>query len=353
MKILHLAASNRWTGAAAPAFAEVEALRAAGVDAHYAYVGGYRLEQKIGRYDFAHRVIEKNQNPMTFRRSVEAIYRMIKRHGFDFVHAHLTYDHWLARFAAREHNVRLARTFHSRRTLRQDPFTKSLVRRTSVLCLINDTFRNAELVRDLSPVFTPPPLDQWQFRPDGPNVRESYGISADTPLFAVIGKMSPDRGFEEAVQTFAEIRKGLSAARLMIIGRGPHRSAIEELARTLDVSESVFFAGYHETDLAEHYRAANALLFTVTGSDEGHRAVIEAMGCGVPPASFPIEGLEALYGHLSPRLIAASPHPEALAERTMSILSDRSLVDEVIARASAFNYESAANRLIAAYSNAM
>ena len=28
MKILHLAAGNRWTGAAAPAFAEVEALRA-------------------------------------------------------------------------------------------------------------------------------------------------------------------------------------------------------------------------------------------------------------------------------------------------------------------------------------
>src|SRR6185369_2565161 len=38
MKVLHLAAGNRWTGAAAPAFAEVEALRMAGADAHYAYV---------------------------------------------------------------------------------------------------------------------------------------------------------------------------------------------------------------------------------------------------------------------------------------------------------------------------
>jgi len=41
VKILHLASANRWTGAAAPAFAEVEALRAAGVEAHYGYVGGY------------------------------------------------------------------------------------------------------------------------------------------------------------------------------------------------------------------------------------------------------------------------------------------------------------------------
>ena len=44
MRVLHLAAGNRWTGAAAPAFAEVVALREAGVDAHYAFVGGYKLE---------------------------------------------------------------------------------------------------------------------------------------------------------------------------------------------------------------------------------------------------------------------------------------------------------------------
>ena len=57
MKILHLASGNRWTGAAAPAFAEVEALRAAGVDAHFAYVGGYKLETKLAGHSFAHPII--------------------------------------------------------------------------------------------------------------------------------------------------------------------------------------------------------------------------------------------------------------------------------------------------------
>ena len=64
MRILHLAAGNRWTGAAAPAFAEAAALREAGVDAHYAYVGGYKLEQKLARVDFAHATIAKAQTPM-------------------------------------------------------------------------------------------------------------------------------------------------------------------------------------------------------------------------------------------------------------------------------------------------
>src|SRR6185436_14130330 len=136
MRILHLAAGNRWTGAAAPAFAEVEALRAAGVDAHYAYVGGYKLEQKIGHLDFAHPLIEKTQNPLSFRRTVRALRRFIIEQHISIVHAHLTYDHWLARFAVPK-GVRIARTFHSRRVLRSDPFSKSLLTRTDIRCVIN------------------------------------------------------------------------------------------------------------------------------------------------------------------------------------------------------------------------
>src|SRR5712691_3407720 len=117
MRVLHLAAGNRWTGAAAPAFAEVEALRAAGVDAHYAYVGGYKLQTKLARHDFAHPIIDKAQNPVSFLRTADALNRLVGDHRFDIVHAHLTWDHWLARFVARgRRSVRIARTFHSRRT---------------------------------------------------------------------------------------------------------------------------------------------------------------------------------------------------------------------------------------------
>src|SRR3954452_20970325 len=91
MKVLHLAAGNRWTGAAAPAFAEVEALREAGVDAHYAYVGGYKLQAKLAHHDFAHPLIEKAQNPFSFSRTVAKLEHMVEQHGFDIIHAHLTY----------------------------------------------------------------------------------------------------------------------------------------------------------------------------------------------------------------------------------------------------------------------
>ncbi len=344
MKVLHLAAGNRWTGAAAPAFAEVEALRAAGVDAHYAYVGGYKLQEKLAHHDFAHALIEKAQNPFAFARSKEALDRLVIRHGFDVIHAHLTYDHWLTRFVAREDHIRVARTFHARRVLRQDPFTRSLLRRTELLFVVNDAFRDAPALAGRTTIFTPPPVDHRQFSPGDATARALYGIAWDEIVVTAIGKLSAGRGFEDALRTFALLRQRV-ACRMMVIGHGEHRPALEELASSLGIADAVIWAGYHEADLAEHYRASNLLLFTARGSDEGHRALLEAMACGVPPASYPVEGAAALTG---PAHVAPACSPESLAALAESLLS-RDLFEAVIERSLLFGYEAAAKRLIDAY----
>ena len=334
MKVLHLAAGNRWTGAAAPAFAEVEALRAAGVDAHYAYIGGYRLEARIGHHDFTHALIGKAQNPIWFVRSIRALGHLVHRHGFDVLHAHLTYDHTLAGIVARDYGVRLARTFHSRRVLRGDPFTRALIGATRHRFVINRAFDVPNAV------FTPPPVDHRQFSPDGPR------IELDGPIVTVIGKLSKKRGFEEALHTFAALRQ-MTKCRLMIIGHGEHRPVLEALVRSLDIVNDVIFAGYHEDDLAEHYRASNLLLFTARGSDEGHRAILEAMACGVPVATMPLEGVNAL---VPPEWIAPSLSPGALATTAAALLTNPP--DGIYERSLEFGYDRAAARLLASYESA-
>jgi glycosyltransferase involved in cell wall biosynthesis len=347
LKILHLASGNRWTGAAAPAFAEVEALRMAGMDAHYAYVGGYKLEQKIGHHDFAHPVIEKAQNPIALRRTAAHVERLVRQHGFDVIHAHLTYDHWLARLVARNHDVRVARTIHARRVLRGDPFTRFLFRKTDLLCAINESFGGHPALRERAVLFTPPPIDHRQFVRHGANARSLYRIPADATVVTVIGKLSPGRGFEDALRTFAVLRR-TTAVTMMIIGHGEHRPALEALARELGIAQNVIWAGYHEVDLAEHYRTSNLLLFTAAGSDEGHRAVLEAMACGVIPATYPIDGMSALTG---PEHIAAASTPEALAALTASLLGRdaAALRERVVQHSYDFGYARAARRLIDAY----
>jgi len=349
MRVLHLAAGNRWTGAAAPAFAEAAALRQAGVDAHYAYVGGYKLEQKLARIDFAHPTIAKAQNPVAFIRTAAALEQLIDHHGFDVIHAHLTYDHVLARFIAGREKVKIVRTFHSRRVIRGDPFTVALIRRTDGLCVINNTLAEVPPIRGRFALFTPPPLDTQQFTPEGPDLRAAYHLDDGALLLVAIGKLDPARGFEDVLRTYALVRKSIAGARLMIIGHGPHRPTLEALARDLGVEP--IWAGYHEEDLAAHYRAADVLLFTARGSDEGHRAVIEAMGCGVVPATYRIDGMPAILGALGATSLAPSSTPESLAATVIDIASADLAASrrEAFARSAEFSYARAAERLMKLY----
>lgn len=352
MRVLHLASANRWTGAAAPAFAEVLSLREHDVDAHYAYVGGYRLEEKIGKEPFAHPIIEKAQNPVAFYRSVRALIDLTRRHRFDILHAHLTHDHWLAHAVARAADVRLARTFHSRRVLRRDPFTRKLVHDASHLLVVNDTFRHAPLFNGRNVVFTPPPLDLAQFTAGGERVRARYGLDAAVPVVAAIGKVAPARGWEAVLESFASLRKLREDARLLIIGHGPHRPHLEKIAGELQITPFVIWAGYHEDDLAEHYRAADLLFFTAAGSDEGHRALLEAMACGVVPVTYPIAGAEALLGPMARELTAPRAEAQALARVADSALKElERLRRSVIEHAQRFGYKEAGARLLAAYSD--
>lgn len=350
MRVLHLAAGNRWTGAAAPAFAEVEALRQAGVDAHYAYVGGYKLEAKIGHHDFAHAIIERSQDPLAFRRSVRSIRALIERERFDIVHAHLTHDHWLARFAVRGRRAAVARTFHAERVLRRDPLTRILMNGTAATFVVNDAFRQAPVLRDANPVFTPPPLDRSQFHPDGGNVRSRYGLDVATPLIVAIGKLSADRGFETVLESFAAFRAARASARLMIIGHGEHRPLLEAMASRLGIAPHVVWAGYHEDDLAEHYRAADLMFFTAAGSDAGHRAVLEAIACGVVPVTAPLAGMNALLRGFE-TLIAPNATPESIAARAAEVWNagTKTLRDRLIAHSDLFGYARAAERLKTAY----
>src|SRR4029079_16150935 len=179
----------------------------------------------------------------------------------------------------------LARTFRAERVLRGDPLSQMLMKKTDAVFIINDAFRRSPAVRDQHPIFTPPPLDRNEFHADGPNVRANYGLETAAPLIVAIGKLSAGRGFETVLEAFARFRERQPAARLMIIGHGEHRPALEQVASQLAISPHVVWAGYHEDDLAEHYRAADLLFFTAVGSDAGHRAVLEAMACGAIPVT--------------------------------------------------------------------
>jgi glycosyltransferase involved in cell wall biosynthesis len=96
-----------------------------------------------------------------------------------------------------------------------------------------------------------------------------------------MGQMIPIKGFHLAIRAFVELLRSESLARLVIVGDGPEKARLEQLAAELGVAESVEFLAWLPRDEAMAVmNRADVFLFP---SFEGAgMVVLEAMAHGLP-----------------------------------------------------------------------
>lgn len=97
-----------------------------------------------------------------------------------------------------------------------------------------------------------------------------------------VGRLSPEKGHDLLVRAVAELVSGGMDVELAIVGDGPERSRLEQLAETLGVRASIRFEG---TVLGDELGAhlARADLFVLPSRSEGFGVVlIEALATGLP-----------------------------------------------------------------------
>lgn len=131
----------------------------------------------------------------------------------------------------------------------------------------------ADLVHTVyNPVITPElalkaaaPLDDPWFAPGAP------------PVVLGVGRLVPQKGFATLVRAFADLR-ARRPARLVILGEGAERGALEALARELGVGDDVRLPGFDHNPFRWMARAA---AFALPSQFEGlPGALIQAMACG-------------------------------------------------------------------------
>lgn len=81
----------------------------------------------------------------------------------------------------------------------------------------------------------------------------------------------------------------LTDARLLIIGEGPERNAMEKKAKDLGIENRVTFLGWLPTQEAVSGAIQTARIFVMNSTSEGGpRVALEAMGCGMPVIVTPV-----------------------------------------------------------------
>jgi glycosyltransferase involved in cell wall biosynthesis len=158
------------------------------------------------------------------------------------------------------------------------------------------TIYNPVVRPGLQPLMQVPVEHPW-FQPDGP------------PVVLAVGRLTTQKDFSTLIQAFAQVRQ-THDARLVILGDGKERPALERLVSQLGLEKVVSLPGFATNPYAYMVRST---LFVLSSRWEGLPGVlIEALYCGVPVVatdcpSGPREILRnGKYGHLVPiRDIAA------------------------------------------------
>ncbi|HEX6257200.1 MAG TPA: glycosyltransferase [Euzebyales bacterium] len=101
----------------------------------------------------------------------------------------------------------------------------------------------------------------------------------DEPVFVAAGRLRPQKDFPTLIDAFHRVRS-TRHARLMILGEGPDRTALEAQIRRLGLDDDVELHGYTDNP----YRFfARATAFVLSSRWEGLPTVlIEALSCGAP-----------------------------------------------------------------------
>jgi glycosyltransferase involved in cell wall biosynthesis len=99
----------------------------------------------------------------------------------------------------------------------------------------------------------------------------------DKPVILGVGRLAAQKDFATLLHAFAELTPG-RALNLVILGKGPERTALETRARALGIADRVFFSGFVPNPEAYLRRAR---VFVLSSRNEGFPgALIEALEAG-------------------------------------------------------------------------
>jgi glycosyltransferase involved in cell wall biosynthesis len=152
------------------------------------------------------------------------------------------------------------------------------------------TVRNA-----IRPVPPPPAARQ--------EARQELGLAPDAQVIGIVGRLDPDKGQEDTLEAFVQLAAESPSARLVIVGEGPRRVALERRAKETDLADRVLLTGQRGD--VPRLLAAMDLFCHPSRRDPCPLATLEASAAGLPVVAYAEAGTGDRAGQ------RASPPPES------------------------------------------
>jgi phosphatidylinositol alpha-1,6-mannosyltransferase len=159
-------------------------------------------------------------------------------------------------------------------------------------------------------------------------VRARHGFG-DDPVVVCVSRMVERKGQDQLIRSLPELRRRVPGARLLLVGGGPFRDGLVELAREVGVAEWVTVAGQVSDDeLPAHYAAGDVFAMPCRERKGGLEVeafgivFIQAQAIGRPVVAGDIGGVPDALDPGRTGLLVDGSSVEAVTDAVAALLGD-------------------------------
>ncbi|MCW8934262.1 MAG: glycosyltransferase [Gammaproteobacteria bacterium] len=143
-------------------------------------------------------------------------------------------------------------------------------------------------------------------------LREKFNIPESVSIIGNIGRISPEKGQKDFILAAKKILNERQDLAFVLIGDGPDKKAMQQLAVDLEIEKHVHFTG-HEQDVRPVLKDLN--LFALTSYTEGFpNVVLESLCMDVPVLATDVGGTGDIVDNKKTGILIPSGSPDEIAK---------------------------------------
>ncbi len=138
-----------------------------------------------------------------------------------------------------------------------------------------------------------------------------------------VGRLSPEKGFDDAIKIMEKVCKVEKNIKLYIIGDGSERKKLEKLVSEKNLEKNVVFCGFKDRNFIEKIALNSSLFLSVSHEESFGTVIIEAGSYGIPAVIFDsAKGPLEVIKNSENGIIVKNRNIEKAAATIISLLND-------------------------------
>lgn len=320
-------------------------IRKHGYDAEVVYLcpPGERVAESLKQRAVAAEcplTILEDKGPLDWR-VVRDIVRLCRKHKIELLQTHDYKSNAIGLVVRRFHRCALATMLHGwtdmsgRMPLYKRVDQWCLPKYESLICVSQDLVDECRRLKipDRKVHLVHNAIDTKQFARNlnKEAAKAKMGARPDRFLVGTVGRLSPEKGIVQLIETIERLHRNSLAIDLWIAGDGPQREELEARIRALGMEDSVRLLGQLE-DTKLFYQAMD--LFVLNSIREGlPNVVLEAMAMETPVIATRIAGIPSLVRPGETGRLIAADAPAELERSIGEAISEKDLTQSLVAGA--------------------